>query len=62
MLRPLLTETLDKLQTLSPRDAQTGPARRGDVNIINKHLAMLDERKAEIYRFLTDKIIDEFKS
>lgn len=62
VLRPLLTETLDKLQTLSPRDAQTGPARRGDVNIINKHLAMLDERKAEIYRFLTDKIIDEFKS
>lgn len=45
ILKPLIMETADKINTLPPREAQTGPAIRYDENIINKHLIMLDNRK-----------------
>lgn len=59
-LKPLLEETLRKLDAGSPRDVQTGPARRGDLNIINKHISHLSPEKAEIYSFLTDRILKSF--
>lgn len=55
-LMPLLRETLDKVAKLSPREAQTGPARRGDSHIIDSHLAMLGERQRAVYRLLSDNI------
>lgn len=56
LLHPLLGETLDKLNDISPFDGQTGPARRGDFTTMNKHLAMLSDDQAEVYRLLSDKI------
>lgn len=56
MLKPLLSETLNKLDDLPPIQAQTGPARRGDFLTVEKHLGMLSPEQAEIYRLLTDKI------
>ena len=58
ILKPLIMETADKINTLSPREAQTGPAIRYDENIINKHLMMLDNRKnwKAIYKRLTKNI------
>lgn len=58
ILKPLIMETADKINTLSPREAQTGPAIRYDENIINKHLIMLDNRKnwKTIYKKLTKYI------
>ena len=41
ILQPLLQETLDKTQQLTPFDAQTGPARRGDFETIERHLEEL---------------------
>ncbi len=41
VLLPLLKETVRKLENVSPADAQTGPAVRGDRNVIDKHLAAL---------------------
>ena len=38
---PLIDETARKVHGLSPRKAQTGPAVRGDTNVLEKHLAML---------------------
>ena len=38
MLLPLLQNTLDKLQTLSPWQSQTGPASRSDKKVMNEHL------------------------
>lgn len=57
LLRPLIKETAEKVQRLSPREAQTGPARRGDHETIRKHLELLPEghRKA-LYQLLTDII------
>lgn len=55
MLRPLIKETADKVQTLLPADAQTGPARRHDVQTIAKHLELLPEGtdKRRIYELIT---------
>ena len=55
-LLPLIDETAAKIHTLAPRDAQTGPARRGDENVMAHHLDLLDEEKRQLYRFLSDAI------
>lgn len=42
---------------LSPYEAQTGPASRGDETTINQHLEMLsDSTKKEIYQLITKSI------
>lgn len=57
-LLPLIQETVDKLQTLSPTDAQTGPAVRYDKNVISKHLKALENMPNEqtIYELLSKNI------
>ena len=55
-LLPLIDETASKIHSLSPGDAQTGPARRGDENVMAHHLALLDEEKRQLYRLLSDAI------
>ena len=55
-LLPLIDETAAKIHTLLPQEAQTGPARRGDENVMAHHLALLDEEKRQLYRLLSDAI------
>ena len=58
ILNPLIKETADKLNYLSPKEAQTGPAIRNDEITIQKHLNLLKETKYfEIYNNLTKEII-----
>ncbi|TDP57591.1 Rossmann-like and DUF2520 domain-containing protein [Flavobacterium dankookense] len=62
LLKPLILETADKIQTLSPNEAQTGPAKRNDTTTINAHLNFLkDENQINIYKTLTKSIIDNGK-
>lgn len=58
LIKPLIKETFSKLEVLSPSQAQTGPAVRGDQRIMNSHLeALNDDRElAEIYRLLSNSI------
>lgn len=56
---PLLDETLKKALTLGPHRAQTGPAKRNDTQVINTHIAKLDEEMADVYRALTEHIIKD---
>jgi len=57
ILNPLINETANKLNHLSPLDAQTGPAIRNDQITIQKHLNLLKETKYfEIYDKLTKEI------
>ncbi|MCS4238411.1 putative short-subunit dehydrogenase-like oxidoreductase (DUF2520 family) [Myroides gitamensis] len=57
ILKPLILETANKIMHLSPFEAQTGPASRGDQNTINQHLEMLtDPTKKEIYQLITKSI------
>lgn len=57
ILKPLIKEVADKVASLPPRQAQTGPALRSDQKTINRHLDFLqDERLKEIYTLLTHSI------
>ena len=42
IFQPLIQETSAKITNLSPYDAQTGPARRGDFHTIENHLEQLN--------------------
>ena len=55
-LLPLIDETAAKVHTLSPRDAQTGPAHRGDENVMNHHLSLLNEEQRQVYQLLSAAI------
>ena len=58
VLLPLIEETAEKIKTISPHDAQTGPAVRYDRNVMEKHLTLLegDSQKQEIYELLSRSI------
>jgi predicted short-subunit dehydrogenase-like oxidoreductase (DUF2520 family) len=59
VLKPLILETAKKLMTLSPKEAQTGPASRNDKQTIERHLKFLsDENQRNIYKILTQSIQD----
>ncbi|GGA85393.1 hypothetical protein GCM10008015_27670 [Flavobacterium palustre] len=62
ILKPLIQETVTKLNTLSPQEAQTGPAIRNDQKTIAAHEAFLtDEKQLTIYKILTQSIQDNGK-
>jgi len=56
ILKPLILETARKITVMSPGEAQTGPARRNDMEVIQSHLRMLKEDQKEIYSLLTKSI------
>ncbi len=54
LLNPLIQETVHKLEDLSPKATQTGPAARHDHKTIEKHLTLIQERSLqEIYKAVT---------
>lgn len=61
ILRPLILETGRKVQYLPPIDAQTGPARRHDQDVIEKHLNQLKGQQKEIYKLLSLAISNTYK-
>lgn len=57
VLLPLIDETAAKVHAMQPVEAQTGPAVRYDENVINKHLAMLNDPDMQaIYRLISRNI------
>ncbi|WP_417290137.1 Rossmann-like and DUF2520 domain-containing protein [Corallibacter sp.] len=57
ILKPLILETANKVQHMSPYMAQTGPAMRNDKKTIKKHLKSLEnEQHKAIYKLLTESI------
>lgn len=67
ILKPLILETAEKVMTLSPAAAQTGPARRNDGSTIRRHLEFLSDEpeptanwtksnQKNIYHLLTQSI------
>ena len=55
---PLIRTTVDKLNRLSPAQSQTGPAIRHDSKVIDSHLSMLDGDKRELYRSISQSIMN----
>lgn len=60
LLKPLIAETLNKGLMIGPDKAQTGPAKRGDFEILEHHLEFLEQEKAlaDIYKLVSQHIID----
>ena len=57
---PLIDETAKKVSEMSPKDAQTGPMVRYDVNVMNRQIELLpDERTRQIYRLMAESIHED---
>jgi predicted short-subunit dehydrogenase-like oxidoreductase (DUF2520 family) len=57
ILKPLIAETAEKIQNMSPYMAQTGPALRGDKKTIKRHLKALENSPHKaVYELLTQSI------
>lgn len=61
ILFPLISQSLNKLNFISAAESQTGPAHRGDMQIINEHIKLLqyDKDLAELYKIITQSIISK---
>lgn len=62
LLKPLISETLNKGLAIGPENSQTGPAKRGDFEILDKHVEFLenDESLARMYKLISQHIIDRY--
>jgi predicted short-subunit dehydrogenase-like oxidoreductase (DUF2520 family) len=58
LLKPLIRETSEKVMTLKPADAQTGPAVRGDEDTMAKHRELLFDNPElmRLYNTISDSI------
>ena len=61
VMLPLIDEVARKVHELSPQDAQTGPAARGDLGVMERQEAMLSGRKREIYKLMSQSIYDQLR-
>lgn len=57
ILQPIIEETAKKIKEISPTEAQTGPAKRADINTLALHEKELDMNKLTIYKLLTNAIL-----
>ncbi len=61
LLKPLIAETASKIETLSPEEAQTGPAKRNDKKTIEKHLHLLaDSPHTKLYELFTEQLNQKY--
>lgn len=60
LLLPLIKQTSARIQNHSPLSMQTGPAVRGDITTLDKHLRLLNEypKLRTLYMRLTDGIMN----
>ena len=58
ILLPLIEETSTRIKNISPRECQTGPAKRNDHETIQKHLNMLSKypEMKDLYQVMTKSI------
>lgn len=60
-LKPVILETINKALAVGPEYSQTGPAVRGDLEILDQHMEYLkgDKVAAKIYEIVSQDIIDK---
>lgn len=61
-LKPLIESTIVKSLQIGPENAQTGPARRGDLQTLDRHVEFLqeDEPLLEVYKVISQDIVDRY--
>ena len=66
LLYPLIVETAQKATQNDPRTMQTGPAMRGDQNILQMHQTMLESAQQNelksVYTLLSEQILQQHQS
>ena len=64
IMQPLLYETVRKLSDIAPREAQTGPAIRGDEKTMKKHSKLLEKQPEwrKLYELLSEGITKDLKN
>lgn len=66
LLLPSAIESIRKAFLNTPMASQTGPARRGDTNTIEKHIDVLSDEKfkehLQVYQFLTENIYKRYNT
>ena len=57
-LLPIIRQTGIKAAALGPENAQTGPARRGDLKVLEKHIKMLENQTdiQSVYTLISEEI------
>lgn len=60
LLQPLIAQTINNSLEDGPEKAQTGPAKRGDLEVLDTHMGMLSKNadQQELYRLISQQIID----
>ena len=58
VMLPLINETTEKIKKISPKEVQTGPAVRGDRNVMSKQLELMNGKEdlQELYKMLSKGI------
>ena len=61
LLLPIIEQTTQKIKNLDPRSAQTGPARRKDSEVMEKHLELLSKQTElkKVYKQLSKLIVKQ---
>jgi predicted short-subunit dehydrogenase-like oxidoreductase (DUF2520 family) len=61
LLAPIMLQSFRKLETVHPKQAQTGPAMRDDKVVMKKHLDLLKSNKelTAVYKLLSQLIISQ---
>jgi predicted short-subunit dehydrogenase-like oxidoreductase (DUF2520 family) len=64
LLQPIMLQSFTKLQKMSPKHAQTGPAMRSDNVVMKRHLELLKTNKelTAVYKLLSRLIINQQSS
>ena len=59
LIKPLIAETMNKSLDLGPEISQTGPAARGDMETLDKHMEFLKGSKyKDVYKLMTELILN----
>lgn len=63
LLNPIIEQTFQRIHTTNPMDTQTGPAKRGDNNTMQRHLLLLQQHPEwqALYQSISNSIENMYK-
>ena len=64
IMQPILEQSIAKAMQFGPKNAQTGPAKRGDFEVLDSQMELLESQpeKQEIYKLVSQQILDYYQT
>ncbi len=64
ILHALIAQSVNNAIQIGPQKAQTGPAKRNDLEVLDKHMEMLNHKPKiqELYQSISQQILDHYQS